>query len=111
MKELLEKLLVLLAPMAPHVTEELWERTGREFSIHNQTWPEWDRELAADEVIILVVQVNGRVRDKIEVPASISEEDAKTTALESDRVEPHIEGKDIARVIYVPGKLVNIVAK
>ena len=106
-----EKLLVLLAPMAPHVTEELWERTGREFSIHSQTWPEWDRELAADEVIILVVQVNGRVRDKIEVPASISEEDAETTALESDRVEPHIEGKDIARVIYVPGKLVNIVAK
>ena len=109
--EAVEKLLVMLAPMAPHVTEELWERTGHEFTVHNRTWPEWDPGLAADEVLTLVVQVNGRLRDRIEVPASISEEEARTTALESDRIKPHIEGKDIARVVYVPGKLVNIVAK
>ena len=65
--------------------------------------PDWDAALAADDVVTLVVQVNGRVRDKIEVPASVSEDEAKTTALASQRVAAHIEGKQIARVIYVPG--------
>ena len=106
-----EKLLVLMAPMAPHISEELWERTGRSFSIHDQLLPEWDAELAADEVITLVVQVNGRLRDRIQVPASISEEEARQAALDSDRVMPHIEGKSVVKVIYVPGMLVNIVAK
>ena len=107
----IEKLLVLMAPMAPHVAEELWERTGHQYSVHSQPLPEWDPELAADEVITLVVQVNGRLRDRIEVPVSITEDEAKELALGSSRVQPHIEGKDIARTIYVPGKLVNIVAR
>ena len=106
----IEKLLVLMAPMAPHISEELWERTGHEYSVHTQTWPQWDPDLAADEVITLVVQINGRLRDRIEVPASIAEDEAKQTALESTRIQPHIDGKDIANVIYVPGRLVNIVA-
>ena len=105
------KLLLLAAPMAPHITEELWERTGHEYSIHQQLLPEWDPELAADEVFTLVVQVNGRLRDRIQAPADISEEAAKELALGSDVVEPHLEGKTVAKVIYVPGKLVNIVAK
>ena len=109
--EAIEKLLVLMAPMAPHISEELWERTGHEYSIHNQPWPEWDPGLAADEVITLVVQVNGRLRDRIEVPVTIEEEEARKLALESQRVQSHIEGKQIARVIYVPRRLVNIVAK
>ena len=109
--EAIEKLLVLMAPIAPHVAEEMWERTGREYSVHSQPWPAWDAELAADEVITLVVQVNGRLRDRIEVAASITEEEAKELALGSDRVQPHIEGKQIANVVYVPGKLVNIVAR
>ena len=104
-------LLVMMAPMAPHITEELWEMAGHEYSVHNQPWPAWDAELAADELVTLVVQVNGRLRDRIEVPASITEDEAKGIALESDRARPHFEGKDIARVIYVPGKLVNIVAR
>ena len=107
--EAVEKLLVMLAPMAPHVTEELWERNGHEFTVHNQTWPEWDPKLAADEVVTLVVQVNGRLRDRVEVPVSTSEEDAKSTALERDRIKPYVEGKEVSRVVYVPGKLVNIV--
>ena len=106
----IEKLLLLMAPMAPHIAEELWERTGNEYSIHSRTLPEWDPELAADEVVTLVVQVNGRLRDRIEVPVSITEDEARRLALDSDRVQPHIRGKDIARTIYVPGKLVNIVA-
>ncbi len=107
----IKKLLVLTAPMAPHVTEELWERTGHTYSIHNQTLPQWDETLAADEVITLVVQVNGRLRDRIEVPVSITEDEAKKLALESESVQPHVAGKDVAKVIYVEGRLVNIVAR
>ena len=107
----IERLLVLMAPMAPHTAEELWERTGHTYSVHSQPWPKWDPDLAAEEVVTLVVQVNGRLRDRIEVPASITEDEAKKLALESKRVQPHIEGKQIARVIYVPAKLVNIVAR
>lgn len=107
----IEKLLELMAPMAPHLSEELWEATGREYSVHSRPWPGWDPELAADEVITLVVQVNGRLRDRIEVPASISEDEAKEIALESERVRAHTAGKEIAKVIYVPGRLVNIVAR
>ncbi|MDA0769479.1 MAG: leucine--tRNA ligase [SAR202 cluster bacterium Casp-Chloro-G4] len=104
-----ESLLTLLAPMAPHITDELWERMGHTESIHKQPWPSWDEELAADDVITLVVQVNGRVRDKIEVSASISEEDATETALASPRLTPYLDGKQVRKVIYVPGKLVNVV--
>ena len=106
-----EKLLLLMAPMAPHVAEELWERTGHTFSVHNHSLPEWDPALAADEVFTLVVQVNGRLRDRIEAPVSITEDEAKRMALESESVQPHIAGKNVARIIYVPGKLVNIVAR
>ena len=107
----IEKLLLLLAPMAPHISEELWERTGHDYSVHSQLLPEWDEALAADEVFTLVVQVNGRVRDKLEVPVTITEDQAKVTAVESERVHRHISGKEIARVVYVPRKLVNIVAR
>ena len=103
-------LLLMMAPLAPHVSEELWQRTGHEYSIHNQSSPEWDAALAADEVVTLVVQVNGRLRDRIQVPASISEDEARETALRSDNVKRYIEGKTVAKVIFVPGRLVNIVA-
>ncbi len=108
-REGVEKLLLLLAPIAPHITEELWERLGKPYSIHRQPWPEWDEELAKEEIITLVVQVDGKVRDRLQVPADISEEEAKKLALESSRVKRHTEGKEIKRVIYVPGRLVNVV--
>ena len=107
----IEKMLLLMAPLAPHIAEELWERTGHAYSIHNERLPEWDPALAADEVFTLVVQVNGRLRDRIEVPASISEDKAKAAALQSERVQGHTAGKEIARVIYIPGKLVNVVVR
>ena len=88
----------------------MWERTGESFSVHQQPWPTWDPELAADETITLVVQVNGRLRDRIEVPANISEDDAKIRALESAKAKVHTDSKEVRRVIYVPGRLVNIVA-
>jgi leucyl-tRNA synthetase len=107
--EAVRSLLLLLCPIAPHITEELWERLGLPFSIHQQSWPKWDDAVAAEEMITLVVQVNGRVRDRIEVPAGISEEEAKEVALSSERVRYHMEEKEPRKVIYIAGKLVNIV--
>ncbi|MDZ4246678.1 MAG: class I tRNA ligase family protein, partial [Dehalococcoidia bacterium] len=110
-RESLKILLLLLAPSAPHVTEELWEKLGCPYSIHNQTWPSWDQELAADEMITLVFQVNGHLRDKESVSPSITEEEAKNIALEREKVKSYLAGKQVVKVIYVPGRLVNIVAR
>ena len=110
-REAVEKLLLLLAPVTPHITEELWERTGNPYSIHSQQLPEWDEALAADEVITLVVQVNGKVRDRLQVPADIPEEEAKQLALASERVQAFIRGKELGNLVYVPGRLVNVVAR
>jgi leucyl-tRNA synthetase len=101
----------MLAPSTPHLAEELWQQTGREYSIHQQSWPEWDEALAKDEEVTLVVQVNGKLRDRITVPASINEEQAKQEAMASEKVKIHLAGKTIVKEIYVPGKLVNIVVR
>jgi leucyl-tRNA synthetase len=106
-----ETLLLLIAPSTPHMAEELWVKTGHGYSIHNQKWPSWSDDLAQVEQITLVVQVNGKLRDRFEVPLSISEDEAKKLAFESARVKPHIAGKEVVKAIYVPGKLVNLVVK
>ena len=110
-RESVRCVLLILAPMTPHIAEELWERAGYPYSIHNQPFPSWDEELAANEVITLVVQVNGKVRDRIQVPAEISEEEAGQLALGSDKVQPFLSDKEIQRAVYVPGRLVNLVVK
>ncbi len=102
-------LLLMLAPFTPHIAEELWARTGGPYSIHQQAWPEADPEVAAEEIITLVVQVNGKVRDRIEVPADVDEETAKAKALASEKVQGYLDGGRPRKVIYVPGRLVNIV--
>ena len=107
----IDTLLLLLAPTAPHLAEELWQRTGHEYSIHNQSWPQWDEALAREDEITLVIQVNGKLRDRITVPASIAENEAKQKALESQRVKSYLEGREMVKIIYVPGKLVNLVVK
>jgi len=89
----------------------LWQKTNREYSIHNQSWPQWDEALAKDEEITLVVQVNGKLRDRINVPASITEDEARQLARESKRVKFYLEDKVIVKEIYVPGKLVNLVVR
>ena len=109
--EAVKTLLLLLAPSAPHMAEELWQQLGYAYSIHNQSWPEWDRELVADEEITLVIQINGKLRDKLCVPADITEEAARQLAFEQERVKGYIAGKSIANIIYVPGRLLNIVLK
>jgi leucyl-tRNA synthetase len=109
--EAIQSLLLMLAPLAPHISEELWARTGRPYSVHTQAWPAWDPELAREEEITLVVQVNGKVRDRIQAPADIEEGRARELALASPRVQKFIDQKRVQRVIYVPGKLVNVVVR
>ncbi|TET47247.1 MAG: leucine--tRNA ligase [Dehalococcoidia bacterium] len=105
-------LLRLLAPTAPHLTEELWERTGRRYSIHNQPWPQWDETLAKDEEITLVVQVNGKLRDRITVPVSITEDELPQLLQEkATKATAYLEGKKILKQIYVPGRLINFVVQ
>jgi len=104
-----QSLLILLSPFAPHITEELWHQLGHEDSIHNQVWPKYDSKLVKEETITLIVQINGKVRDKIEVEADISEEKAKKLTLEREKVKKWIEGKETKKIVFVPGKLINIV--
>ena len=99
----------MLAPVCPHIAEELWERLGKPYSVHTQPWPQVDEEAAKDEMITLIVQVNGKLRDRILVEPGISDEDAKQLALASDAVQQTLEGRSIRKVIVVPGRLVNIV--
>ncbi len=108
-RDCIDKFLLMLAPIAPHLAEELWERHGREYSIHQQAFPTWDDKLAAAEEVTLVVQVNGKVRDRITVAANIAEDDARTLALGSPRIQSHTDGKAVKNVVYVPGRLVNVV--
>jgi len=110
-QETIDVLLQLMAPTAPHLAEELWQRTGHDYSIHNQSWPQWDEELAREEEITLVVQVNGKLRDRITVPASITETEARQLVMERERVKTHVKDREIANIVYVPGRLVNIVVR
>jgi len=100
---------LVLAPFAPHHAEEMWAAMGEPYSVHEQAWPAWDETLIAAEEITLVVQVNGKLRDRIEVPADITEEAATELALSRERVRLHLEGREIRKSIYVPGRLVNLV--
>jgi leucyl-tRNA synthetase len=109
--DVIDRLLLLTAPLAPHIAEELWERRGHSFSIHNQSLPGWDDELAADEVITVVVQINGKVRERLELAADVTEEEAFEAAFASDRVKAYTDDAEIVRRIYVPGKLVNLVVR
>ncbi|MBI2847016.1 MAG: leucine--tRNA ligase, partial [Chloroflexi bacterium] len=110
-KEAIKTLLLLLAPSVPHLAEELWERTGHPYSIHNQRLPEWNEALVAEEEITLVIQVNGKMRDKMTVPVSVTEAEARELALSRERVKAYLNDKKIVNVIYVPGRLINVVAR
>ncbi|GLV58808.1 leucine--tRNA ligase [Dictyobacter sp. S3.2.2.5] len=110
-QESLVTLLQLLAPFAPHITEELWRQTGHTDSIHTTEWPAYVEELTQDEAFTLVVQVNGKVRERMEVAADISEEEVRKLALENERVQSFIGSASVQKVIYIPGRLVNIVVR
>lgn len=101
----------MLAPIAPHIGEELWDRLGNEDTITYQPWPTYDESLLVDSEVEIVVQVNGKVRAKLNIPKDTSKDEMEALALKDENVKLSIEGKDIKKVIAVPQKLVNIVAK
>ncbi len=110
-QEAIKCLLLLLAPTAPHITEELWSRRNYKYSIHNQPWPKFDARLAEEEQITLAIQINGKLRDKVLVPASIREAEATELVWERTKIKSYTKGKEILKTIYVPGRVVNIVIK
>jgi len=104
-----EVMVLLSAPFAPYLADELWERLGKPFSIHGQPWPAYDPDLARPAQLAIVVQVNGKRRDVIAVDVDADEEYVKSLALSSARVRPYVEERTIKRVVYVRERLVNIV--
>jgi len=107
----LKTYITLLNPAAPHLTEEMWVNAGFDGFLHETTWPQFDEDKTKDDTIELVVQINGKVKDKIMVCADLSREELETAALANDKIKELTEGKTIVKVICVPGKLVNIVIK
>ncbi len=106
----MEQFVLLLAPFAPHIAEELWQRLGHSQTLTYESWPEYDESLTKDPEVELAVQVNGKIRDKIVFPADSDEETIKNLALNNEKVKPHIEGKKLQKVIVIKNRLVNIVA-
>jgi len=109
MLEALESLVLLLAPFVPHITEELWQRMGHATPISATAWPEYDRDAVVDEELLVVVQVNGKLRSRINEPAGADDEFVKNKALTDDKVQPFLQDVQVRKVICIPGKLVNIV--
>ncbi|WP_081695588.1 leucine--tRNA ligase [Leptotrichia wadei] len=110
-REVLEKTILLIAPFAPHVADELWAYLGNETFTFEEEWPKYDEELTKDHTFNLVIQVNGKVRDMVSAQIGISKDDAEKLALESEKAKKFIDGKEIVKVIVVPNKLVNVVVK
>ncbi|MGN1032554.1 MAG: class I tRNA ligase family protein, partial [Intestinibacter sp.] len=110
-REGIETIITILAPFTPHMGEELWEMIGKEGSIFDISWPEYDEKALVKDEIEIVVQVNGKVRAKLSIDADMSKEDMEKTALENEKVKASIEGKNVVKVVAVPKKLVNIVVK
>ncbi|MGB9835844.1 MAG: leucine--tRNA ligase [Candidatus Saccharicenans sp.] len=109
LRQSLENLVLMLSPFAPHVAEELWEKTGHSQLVAESSWPEYDPELAAEDMVTIVVQVNGKLRDKFEVPVDTEEEILKQTALELPRLKEILAGRAPKKVVCVKNKLVSIV--
>ncbi len=109
--ELSEKLVVILAPFVPHFSEELWEVLGHNESVHTVSWPTYDEAALVKDEVEIVLQVNGKVRDKVSVATNASKEDIEALALANEKVVSFTEGKNIVKVIVIPSKLVNIVVK
>lgn len=108
-REATEVMIQLLSPFAPHIAEEMWQSLGNKKGLSTVVWPSYDAAIAAEETITLVVQVNGKLRSRLDVPADQPEEDIKRRALEDDKVRSFIDGREIRRVIVVPNRLVNVV--
>ena len=105
----IKDLIILLAPVAPHLSEELWEFIGCSYSVHNQSFPAYDEAKLTRDLIDIAIQVNGRLREVMPLPADMKEEEIKNAALACDKIQSHINGCKIAKIIYIKGRLINIV--
>ena len=110
-REVVSSLLKLLAPFAPHITEELWSEVIGCGSVHKQVWPKFDEKAVVLDEVEVVLQINGKVRDKIVVPAGLNAKELEEKALEQQKVKDAVADKNIVKVICVPNKLVNVVVK
>lgn len=110
-REIVEPFVLLLAPYAPHLAEEVWEKLGHRPSVGKMPWPQWREELTKDEEVTIVVQINGKVRSKMRMDADTPRETMEAEAMKIDRIQELISGKEVKKVVTVPNKLVNIVAK
>jgi len=110
-REVLEKTILLIAPFAPHVADELWAYLGNKTFTFEEEWPKYDEELTKDHTFNLVIQVNGKVRDMVSAQIGISKDNAEKLAFESEKAKKFIDGKEVVKVIVVPNKLVNVVVK
>jgi leucyl-tRNA synthetase len=108
-RETVETIILLLAPIVPHITEELWQLIGRRDALADAAWPSFDHAVASEELITIVIQINGKVRSRITVPADEEAEQIKALARTDERIAGQIAGRQILKEIYVPKKLVNIV--
>ena len=104
-----ESAIMLISPMVPHIAEEMWEALGHSRSVIHEPWPQWDDEAATEEMQLIVVQVNGKLRNRIYVSPSASTEAIERAALSDERIKAFIEGKPVRKVVVVPGRLVNVV--
>ncbi|UCC79515.1 MAG: class I tRNA ligase family protein, partial [Candidatus Zixiibacteriota bacterium] len=107
----LKTLILLIAPMAPHLGEELWEMAGGNASVFSQNWPAYDKSAMELEKVTMVVQINGKLRGTFDVPADISDESLFEFARKDEKISKHLQNKKVIKKIFVPGKLLNIVAK
>jgi leucyl-tRNA synthetase len=110
-KEYAEGFVKMLAPIAPHMMEELWSKFGHDESITYAKWPEFDESKLVSDTVEMIIQVNGRLRDKLSMPVDTDKEKVKEIALSDEKVQKFLDGKDVVKVIVVPNKIVNIVVK
>ncbi len=106
-----EVLLILLNPVAPHITEELWSILGNQSRIADQTWPEYDESKMVEESAEIVVQINGRIRSRMVVPVDAAKDAVKAAAMKDEKLKAQIGGRNIVKTIYVPGRILNLVVK
>ncbi|MDK2799409.1 MAG: leucyl-tRNA synthetase [Clostridiales bacterium] len=111
LKEAVENLIILLAPFVPHITEELWENIGGSGSVHKQKWPSYTEEALVKDEIEIVVQVNGKVKDRLVIPVGLDKQATEKAAMKSTKIQQLVEGKQVVKVIVIPEKLVNIVVR
>jgi leucyl-tRNA synthetase len=107
-RQALETLVLLLSPFAPHVAEELWQQLGHKESLAHHPWPQHIEKWCEDTVVTIAIQVNGKLRGEMEIPRETVQEDALRTALDQVVVKKYVEGKEIKKTVYVPGRILNI---